>query len=70
MQYLLLEWSHSWNEEKCRELDSALNVEVRLRQRLQKLLEGQLEEAVVLLLVHLQSVGDPSSATSLHSSHL
>ena len=51
---LLLKGRHAGHEEERGELDGALHVEVRLRQRLQEFPEGGLEEGVVLLLVHLR----------------
>lgn len=47
--YLLLKGGHARHKQHSCELDGALHIEVGVRKRLQKLLEGLFEERVILL---------------------
>jgi hypothetical protein len=55
--YTLFKRCHPGNKEHGCELDGAFHIEVANSERLQELLEGQLVEAVVLILSHLQKPG-------------
>ncbi len=61
MAHLLLKGGHAWYKQHGRELNSSLHVEVRSGQRLQELLEGLLEEGIILILTHLQCQDGVSS---------
>ena len=51
--YLLLKGGHARYKQHGCKLDSALHIEVGMRNRLQKLLEGLLKESIVLVFRHL-----------------
>ena len=51
--YLLLKGGHAGHKQHGSELDGALHIEVGVCERLQELLEGLLEEGIVLILTHL-----------------
>ena len=59
--HLLLKGGHAWHKQHGRELNGSLHVEVRSGQRLQELLEGRLEEGIVLILAHLHCQDDVST---------
>ncbi len=61
MAHLLLKGGHAWYKQHGCELNGTLHIEVRSGQRLQKLLEGLLEEGIVLILTHLQLQDSVSS---------
>ena len=52
-KYLLLERCHAGHKQHGSELNGALHIEVGAGQGLQELLEGLLEEGIVLVLTHL-----------------
>jgi hypothetical protein len=61
MAHLLLKGGHAWHKQHGRELNGSLHIEVRSGQRLQELLEGLLEEGIILIFNHLQSQDGVSS---------